>query len=106
MNFDDPENPTIMEEFLLAIGAQPVHYALKNECCGGYVTVEDEEFASEKSSSIMEAAMDRGAEGMITACPLCKYNLENGGLKKGIPVYYFTELFAEALGVKEQEEGT
>jgi heterodisulfide reductase subunit B len=106
MNFDDPENPSVMEEFLLAIGAKPVHYALKNECCGGYVTVEDEEFASKKSSSIMEAAMDRGAEGMITACPLCKYNLENGGLKKGIPVYYFTELFAEALGVKEQEEGT
>jgi len=54
----------------------------------------------------MEAAMDQGAEGMITACPLCKYNLENSGLKNGIPVYYFTELLAEALGVKEQEEGT
>lgn len=39
MNFDDPENPSVMEEFLLAIGAKPVHYALKNECCGGYVTM-------------------------------------------------------------------
>ena len=36
---------------------------------------------------------------IITACPLCKYNLEKMGAD--IPVVYFTELLAEALGVKE-----
>ena len=40
-----------------------------------------------------------GAEMIITACPLCKYNLIKNGAD--IPVVYFTELLAEALGVKE-----
>ena len=35
MAFDDPENPAIMEEFIRAIGAEPVIYPYRNECCGG-----------------------------------------------------------------------
>ena len=42
-----------------------------------------------------------GAEMIITACPLCQYNLTKNSNAK-IPVYYFTELLAEALGVKEE----
>jgi heterodisulfide reductase subunit B len=38
---------------------------------------------------------------LITACPLCLYNLNKSGNGK-LPVYYFTELLAEALGVKEE----
>ena len=37
---------------------------------------------------------------MITACPLCRYNLEANAVTE-LPVIYFTELLAEALGVKE-----
>ena len=39
---------------------------------------------------------------MITACPLCRYNLLANATENQIPVYYFTELLAEALGVKEE----
>ena len=39
---------------------------------------------------------------IVTACPLCKYNLEKSG--SDIPVVYFTELLAEALGVKENTD--
>lgn len=50
---------------------------------------------------IEESAAGFGADMLITACPLCKYNLnKNSGNK--MPVYYFTELLAEALGVKEE----
>ena len=38
---------------------------------------------------------------LITACPLCMYNLKKNG-NGALPVYYFTELLAEALGVKEE----
>ena len=42
---------------------------------------------------------ENGADTVITACPLCLYNLQkNGG--SDLPVVYFTELLAEALGVK------
>lgn len=100
MGFDDPENPTIIEDFIRAIGADPVIYARRNECCGGYCTLENKGFAAKQVDKIMENAKAQGAEMLITACPLCMYNLKENA-SDGIPVYYFTELLAEALGVKE-----
>ena len=99
MRMDDPENPTIMEDFIRALGAEAVVYARRNECCGGYISVESPESAKRNASSIVENAKAAGAEIIITACPLCKYNLVKCGAD--IPVVYFTELLAEALGVKE-----
>ena len=99
MGMDDPENPTIMEELIKALGATPVVYANRNECCGGYIAVESPELAKKRSNAVVENAKSQGAEMIITACPLCKYNLIKNGAD--IPVVYFTELLAEALGIKE-----
>ena len=99
MRMDDPENPSIMEDLIRALGAEAVVYARRNECCGGYITVESPEAAKKNANAIIENAKAAGAEMIITACPLCKYNLEKCGAD--MPVVYFTELLAEALGVKE-----
>ena len=102
MQFDDPENPTIIEEFIRAIGAEPVVYPMRNECCGGYISLKDKPMAANMVDQIMDSAAWKGAEELITACPLCMYNLRNNGTKEGLPVTYFTELLAEALGIKEE----
>ena len=99
MAFDDPENPSIIEDFIRAIGAEPVIYAERNECCGGYIALEDPAAAKKRSCAVSESAASHGADMIVTACPLCKYNLVKNGSE--IPVIYFTELLAEALGVKE-----
>ncbi|MBE6667975.1 MAG: disulfide reductase [Ruminococcaceae bacterium] len=99
MAFDDVENPTIIEDFIRAIGAEPIIYAQRNECCGGYIALEDPATAKKRSNAVSENAANCGAEMIVTACPLCKYNLVKNG--SSIPVIYFTELLAEALGVKE-----
>ena len=99
--FDDPENPQIIEDFIRAIGAEPVVYPYRNECCGGYISLKEKEMSGRMSCNIVDSAADAGAEMLITACPLCMYNLNKSGSGK-IPVYYFTELLAEALGVKEE----
>lgn len=104
MAFDDPENPTIMEEFIRAIGAEPVIYPYRNECCGGYISLKEQDMAKNMCNKIMDSAAGFGADILITACPLCKYNLTKNG-NTSLPVYYFTELLAEALGVKEPKEG-
>ncbi len=98
MQFDDPENPKIIEDFIRAIGATPVMYPMRNECCGAYVTVEDPEAAKKNSTAVHESAVGFGADCIITACPLCRYNLIKAECP--VPVIYFTELLAEALGVK------
>lgn len=99
MAMDDVENPTIIEDFIRAIGAEPVIYAYRNECCGGYIALESKDLAREKSRKVTSNAAEKGAEVIVTACPLCKYNLIKNGTD--VPVVYFTELLAEALGVKE-----
>ena len=99
MAFDDVENPKIMEDFIRALGAEPVIWARRNECCGGYLALEDPESTKKKSAAVSENAVACGAEALVTACPLCKYNLIKNG--SPVPVIYFTELLAEALGVKE-----
>lgn len=102
MGFDDPENPRIIEDFIRAIGAEPVVYAMRNECCGGYTTIEGRDYAAHQAERIMDNARACGAEMLLTACPLCMYNLSKNA-PGGLPVYYFTQLLAEALGVKEAE---
>ncbi|MBE5767677.1 MAG: disulfide reductase [Clostridiales bacterium] len=103
MQFDNPENPTILEDFIRAIGATPVVSVLRNECCGAYVTLEDKSVPQKLSGRILESMKDAGAEAVITACPLCRYNLQVNRTDDQPQVYYFTELLAEALGVKEAE---
>ena len=99
--FDNPENPAIMEDFIRAIGGEPVVYPYRNECCGGYISLKEKELSKSMCDTIMESASGFGAEMLITACPLCLYNL-NKSVEEKLPVYYFTELLAEALGVKEE----
>lgn len=103
MDFDDVENPKIMEDFIRALGADPVIYPERNECCGGYIALEDSDSARKKSNKVSESAKGHGADIMVTACPLCRYNLVKNGSK--VPVVYFTELLAEALGIKESADG-
>lgn len=101
LKMDNPENPKIMEDFIRAIGGTPVIYPMRNECCGGYVTLEDKALANKRSGKVLENAKDMGADMLITACPLCLYNLNKNTDGYDVPVYYFTELLAEALGVKD-----
>ncbi|HIR26875.1 MAG TPA: CoB--CoM heterodisulfide reductase iron-sulfur subunit B family protein [Candidatus Choladousia intestinigallinarum] len=103
MGFDNPENPKILEDFIRAIGAEPVLYPYRNECCGGYISLKEKEMAKNLCHDIVESAEGFGAEMLITACPLCMYNLKKSTDEK-LPVVYFTELLAEALGVKDEAE--
>ena len=101
MAMDDVENPRILEDFIRAIGAEPVFYSCRNECCGGYTMLEDPAQAGKNSARVLKSAEAAGVDCLITACPLCRYNLLKHS--DALPVYYFTELLAEALGVKEAE---
>lgn len=106
MDLDDAENPTIFEEFLNALGATAVDYPYKTECCGSYLSMANKEIATSAVGRILVSASKSGAEAFVVACPLCKYNLEEcqNELLEGnkmpnakLPVFYFTELLAEAL---------
>jgi len=100
MEFDDPENPSVMEDFLRAIGADVVTYSYRNECCGGYLALDDSELVRGLCASVLGSSREKGAEALVTACPLCSYNITKNSDDDSPRVFYFTELLAEALGVK------
>ena len=56
MQMDDPENPTILEDFIRALGAEPVYYAQRNECCGGYQTLENKPQAQKRATAVVDNA--------------------------------------------------
>lgn len=106
MAFDDVDRPTVMENLVTALGGTPVDYAMKVECCGAFQVINSDATATRCSREIIESASRAGAELLVTACPLCQFNLEDRQKEiaetkagfKAMPVLYFTELLGLALG--------
>ena len=107
--FDDVENPRIMEDLVAALGATPVQFPMKTECCGAYHSVDQPQIVAERTCLIMGSAYERGADLVVVSCPLCAHNLDHRQadakrLKPDfhhLPVLYFTQLMAIALGCEE-----
>ena len=107
MGFDDAENPSIIEDFISAIGAYPIKFAMRNECCGGYISLAQPEKASKMCGDILKNAAAAGCEILISACPLCSYNINKnlGEQYSALQIVYFTKILAQALGVQTEVEG-
>ena len=104
---DDAEEPHILNDLLAALGAEAVDNPFKIECCGSYHTIEEKELVSKRAHRITNFAIDRGADAIVLSCPLCRFNLDYRGKEaekifknyKQIPIYYYTQLIAVALGL-------
>jgi heterodisulfide reductase subunit B len=107
---DSVENPTILREFLKALGASPVDFPESTRCCGSYQIISNPDDISEYARAILNSALSHGAEALVLTCPLCDYNLGQGQKElmkkhsefKGMPLFYFTQLLALALGLDPQ----
>ena len=103
---DNPSNPQIMEDLIRALGAEPVETPSKTTCCGSYLTLYKKELVVERVKEIVEMAALKGAEAIVTSCPLCFYNLDSKQEEisrlnpsfKPMPILYFTQVLALALG--------
>ena len=98
----DWENPVLMDELMELIGTAVRPWSYKTECCGASLSLTRSDIVSRLVGNLVEAALEAGAEAIVTACPLCQANLDmrQTGRTK-IPVYYFTELMALAFGESE-----
>jgi heterodisulfide reductase subunit B len=103
MGLDDPEAPTLLSDFLRALGAEPVEFAFQSECCGSYLAASKPEVSQALSETILQQAARAGAQALVTACPLCQYNLDKRASEaragSRLPILYFTQLLAVALGL-------
>jgi heterodisulfide reductase subunit B len=110
IGFDDVENPTILENLTSVLGATPIDFPYKTECCAAYQTVNKPEIVAERTYHILTSAQSQGAEIVTVSCPLCAFNLDNRQKEtlqkypefKNIPILYFTQIMAIALGCPEE----
>ncbi len=113
IGIDEPDDPSIFEEFLENIGCEVIDFPFKQECCGSYLSLSMPDAASEASYNILRSAELNGADVVALSCPLCYYNLDRrqDRIKEKfpefheMPVFFFTQLLAWALGVDEEVLG-
>jgi heterodisulfide reductase subunit B len=101
-HLDDPENPTYLDRVMEAVGATPVEWSYKTECCGADLALTHGETVVEMVNRIVEMAREAGADCIACSCGLCQANLEMRQKLEGqsLPVFYFTELMGLAFGIK------
>jgi len=97
-HFDNPENPTMLDEFVAALGATPVDFPAKVDCCSGSLAFTRVNVGKKMIHAIHQSAIDAGANCLVVACPLCQANLDTRAPANALPIFYFSELLALALG--------
>lgn len=110
---DDKQFPVILDRLLTWIGVEPVDFPLKTKCCGGLLMMTNEDVALGLNRNILECAKQKGAECIVTICPLCHMNIETyqGDVNKmfgtdfKIPALYFTQLMGLAFGFSRKALG-
>jgi heterodisulfide reductase subunit B len=100
--FDDPENPTVMDQIMEALGAEVIDWSYRIDCCGGGLAIVAPEIVKKLTGRIAQAASELGADAIVTACSICQANLDmrqpKGSGFSPLPVFYFSELSALAFG--------
>jgi heterodisulfide reductase subunit B2 len=109
------ECPTWMEELVSALGATPVEYRNKMQCCGagggvrGYDIVHALDITNEKLINLKEEKVD----ALTDICPFCQLQFDRGqieiqekfGVSYNLPVLHFAELLGLAQGMSPQDLG-
>jgi heterodisulfide reductase subunit B len=111
--FDDREDPRMMDRLAARMGAEPLDWRYKVECCGASLAFSRPDVADKLSGDILQDAKHAGADLVMVACPLCHSNLDlrQGDVEKRIgadleiPVLYFTQVLGLALGHTARDLG-
>ena len=111
LRIDSGEYPIMLDELMTAIGAEPIDWPYKTECCGAALTLAQQKTVKRLSAQIIQIAKENGAEMLVVACPLCQANLDMYqsdaetmlGQQLGLPVLYFTQLMGLAMGLAPEE---
>jgi len=106
LEFDDPDNPTKLEELVRALGADVIDYPRKMLCCGLTVAGVDPDLSLSMGFEKLKLMKDYGAQAVVLICPSCmlQFDLNQRRMEQefgrtlGLPIFYLTELIGLAMG--------
>jgi heterodisulfide reductase subunit B len=107
------EDPMTMDAIMQKLGANPIDWPFKTECCGAGFSISETDIVGELSGKIVRDAVNRGAKTLVVACPMCHSNLDMRRqaidsylkTKVEIPVIYITQAIAMAMGLTPRQTG-
>jgi heterodisulfide reductase subunit B len=111
--FDDPENPTLIDQLVKSMGGESIDWPQKVACCGGGFAISRTDIVVELTNSVLEMAESSGAQCVAVACPMCQINLDMrqgniNNIKKtayDMPIVYITQLLGLCLGIPARKLG-
>lgn len=100
-----------IEKLCQALGAEPVEYDGKTQCCGFHVVVASEDVSLRLSGNHLASAKKAKADVMVTPCPLCHTVLDafQPKIEKrirtqlDIPILHLAQLVGLALGMSPED---
>ena len=103
------ENPGHMDRLMELLGAEPLSWSYKTDCCGASLVMTRTDIVRKLSQRLLSMAKEAEADCIVTGCPMCQANLDTrqqelrqeGGEKFHLPILYFTELMGIALGHRD-----
>jgi heterodisulfide reductase subunit B len=98
---DDPENPQYLDRLTKSLGAEPVEWSYKTDCCGADLAMTYGDVVKKLVGKIVSMAREAGAQCIVTSCGLCQMNLEMRQ-DMNLPIFYFTELMGVAFDVEKR----
>ena len=103
--FENYENPYMLDAIMESLGAESHNWSCKTDCCGGSLTLGKTEIVIQLVNKLVRMAREADANCLVTACPVCMANLDMRPSEElRLPVFYFTELIALAMGLEGPEK--
>lgn len=111
--FDNPLNPQSLENVFITLGAIPVYYEGRNQCCGWPLSSYATEQSFQMAGKNLLDAINNDADCIVTPCPLCHLNLDSRQPEVAkiiqqnldIPILHLPQLVGLALGIEPKKLG-
>lgn len=111
--FEDFQQPHSLSDLIKAIGATPIDFSRKLDCCGFHAVYPAHDSVMQMTGSINRDAANEGADCIVTPCPLCQMQLDmfqkeakqTVPCDKDMPIIHMSQLIGLALGISPEEMG-
>ena len=108
----DFEDPQALDRIVENLGATPIPWPFKTDCCGASQVLSRLDIVSQLVGKLYDMAQRVGAQAVVVSCQMCQANLDmyqqkfeaDWGRRFSLPVFYFTELIGFACQVKGSKD--